>query len=62
MVELLERFESICLGFHSDICAQGRGGLTAPGTQSNRPRPFRRKFDFAGPFSVSLFTLIRGAF
>jgi hypothetical protein len=24
MVEILERFESVCLGFHLDLCAQGR--------------------------------------
>jgi hypothetical protein len=40
MVEILERFESICLGFDLGSLCSGEEGLTTPGTRSNRPRPF----------------------
>jgi hypothetical protein len=43
------------LGFSLRSLCSREGGLTAPGTRSNRPRPFLRKFDFAGSFSRSLF-------
>jgi hypothetical protein len=53
----------VCLpSFSLGSLCLGEGRITAPGTRSNRPRPFWKKFDFDGSFSVSLFALIWGAF
>jgi hypothetical protein len=56
----LGAFRVRLLRFSLGSLCSGEGA--APSARSNRPRPFRRKFDFAGSFSVSLFALIRGAF